>query len=73
MLNNSTYNMMETATVLSKGLHRYGTFQKDAKDCPECQQIWRYMQKADEEQLSRIVGHLNQHMTHEAKPKQVTA
>jgi hypothetical protein len=65
MLNNPSYNLMETASVLSKGLHRYGDFQKDGKDCPDCQQIWQYMQKTDEEQLKRVLGHLKQHFAKE--------
>jgi hypothetical protein len=65
MLKNASYNLMETASVLSKGLHRYGGFQKDGKDCGECQQIWQYMQKTDEEQLKRILAHLKQHFTSE--------
>lgn len=32
-------NAMETASVLSKGLHRYETFQRDSKTCAECQRI----------------------------------
>jgi hypothetical protein len=62
MLDNATYNLMETATVISKGLHRYGTFQSDAKNCQHCQQIWNEMKQADEKQLEKIVGHLHQHM-----------
>jgi len=61
MLNNASYNLMETASVLSKGLHRYGAFQKDGKDCAECQQIWQYMQRTEEDQLKRILGHLKDH------------
>lgn len=30
MLKNHTYDLMETASVLSKGLHRYDRFRKDA-------------------------------------------
>jgi hypothetical protein len=62
MLDNATYNLMETATVISKGLHRYGTFQSDAKNCQHCQQIWNEMKQADEKQLEKIIGHLRQHM-----------
>ena len=65
MLNNASYNLMETASVLSKGLHRYDAFQKDGRDCPECEQIWQYMQRTDEEQLKRILGHLKQHFAKE--------
>jgi hypothetical protein len=63
MLDNATYNLMETAAVLSKGLHRYDTFHKDAKPCAECQTLWTYMKQADEEQLKRIVGHMKQHFS----------
>src|SRR3972149_2980669 len=72
MLKNEVYNLMETGTVLSKGLHRYGTFLNDAQDCPNCQQIWNYMRQTDEEQLKRILNHLKRHFHKEAQPK-VTA
>jgi hypothetical protein len=65
MLKNATYNLMETATVLSKGLHRYETFRKDAKGCRECAEIWKYMQTTDEEQLTRILAHLKPHVVKE--------
>ena len=67
MLNNATYDLMETAAVLSKGLHRYDTFQHDARDCPECLQIWTYMRKTDEEQLHRLVAHLRKHLAQEGE------
>ncbi|HET9491093.1 MAG TPA: hypothetical protein VFR64_15235 [Methylomirabilota bacterium] len=51
MLDNATYDLMETVAVLSKGLHRYETFQRDARDCPECLQIWTYMRKTEEDRL----------------------
>lgn len=69
MLKNSTYDLMETAAVLSKGLHRYGAFRNDAKGCAECQKIWDYMQKTDDEQLRRIVAHLKEHFNSEAEVK----
>jgi len=62
MLKNATYNLMETAAVLSKGLHRYETFRKDGKGCRECGEIWKYMQTTDEEQLNRILVHLKPHV-----------
>jgi hypothetical protein len=65
MLTDATYNLMETITVLSKGLHRYDTFKKDSKDCQQCAQIWDYMRKADDEQLKRLATHLKQHMDRE--------
>ncbi|OGK83375.1 MAG: hypothetical protein A2050_05295 [Candidatus Rokubacteria bacterium GWA2_73_35] len=65
MLKNDVYDLMETAAVLSKGLHRSTTVQKDAKGCTQCQQLWSYMRQADEEQLKRILAHLKQHFDRE--------
>jgi hypothetical protein len=73
MLKNPTYDLMETAAVLSKGLHRYATFRKDAKACAHCQQIWKFMQETDEEQLKRILEHLKQHLTDELELKVASA
>jgi hypothetical protein len=69
MLNNATYDLMEAATVLSKGLHRYRTFENDSKSCPECQMIWTYMQRTDEEQLNRVLAHLREHLGKESELK----
>ena len=69
MLRNHVYDLMEAASVLSKGLHRYGTFMADAKECQQCQQIWSYMRQTDEEQLHRILGHLKQHFDREVELK----
>jgi hypothetical protein len=73
MLKNATYDLMETASVLSKGLHRYDTFSRDAKHCPECQQLWKYMRETDEEQLKRIVEHLKHHFAEELNLKLASA
>ncbi len=69
MLKNQTYDLMETASVLSKGLHRYDTFRKDATGCTQCQEIWAYMKGRDEEELGRIVDHLTHHFREEMKLK----
>ena len=69
MLKNPTYDLMETASVLSKGLHRYDTFKKDATQCLQCQEIWAFMKGRDEEELKRIVDHLAQHFREELKLK----
>ncbi len=73
MLKNSTYDLMETASVLSKGRHRYDAFQADAKDCAQCQQTWRHMKAADEEPLDRILAHLKQDLDQEVGAKPVAA
>jgi hypothetical protein len=68
MLDNATYDLMEAATVLSKGLHRYDQFMKDSKDCPQCQQVWTMMKRRDQEQLEQIVNHLQQHLHQQQRP-----
>jgi hypothetical protein len=73
MLKNPTYDLMETAAVLSKGLHRYDTFRADAKGCSECEQIWKYMRQTDEEQLRRVLGHLRHHLDKEGEVKLASA
>lgn len=73
MLKNATYDLMEAAAVLSKGLHRYETFRKDGKGCRQCGELWNYMQRTDEEQLKRILTHLKQHFDAEVELKLATA
>ncbi len=69
MIKNNTYDLMETASVLSKGLYRYDTFKKDAAGCQHCQQLWDEMRRHDEEQLKRVLGHLKQHFDQEMGAK----
>lgn len=66
MLKNATYNLMESASVVSKGLFRYDQFQKDSGECQHCQQIWRAMKQHDEKQLEQLVEHLKQHLDRES-------
>jgi hypothetical protein len=73
MLTNATYNLMETAAVLSKGLYRYEIFKKDSQGCQRCQQIWDQMHKTDEEQLAFLVSHLREHLDHEQVAKRMSA
>jgi hypothetical protein len=73
MLKNATYNLMETATVISKGLHRYDTFKKDAGDCQHCQQIWEQMKRSDDEQLKRLIPHMREHLEKEEGAKKAAA
>lgn len=47
MLKNATYNLLESASVISKGLYRYDTFIQDAADCQDCQEIWNRMARGD--------------------------
>ncbi|HEV8675699.1 MAG TPA: hypothetical protein VGX21_16765 [Methylomirabilota bacterium] len=73
MLKNATYNLLETASVISKGLHRYETFAKDAQGCQQCQQLWQHMKQADQEQLQRVVQHMTQHLEQEPDNKKPAA
>jgi hypothetical protein len=67
MLKNPTYNLMETASVLSKGLYRYDQFKKDAGGCQPCQQIWDMMRQHDEKQLDELLQHMRQHLDRDLK------
>ncbi len=67
MLKNPTYNLMETASVISKGLYRYDQFQQDARDCPQCQQIWTTMKQRDEQELNELLQHMKQHLDREMR------
>jgi hypothetical protein len=69
MLKNQTYDVMETASVLSKGFHRYDTFRRDAAHCAQCQEIWAYMKARDEEELRGIADHLAHHVHEELNVK----
>jgi hypothetical protein len=69
MLDNATYNLMETAAHISKGLHRYETFKTDARGCKDCDGIWNEMKRSDEQQLERIVNHLKGHFAQGADTK----
>ena len=73
MLTNATYNLMETASVLSKGLYRYEIFKKDSQSCQRCQQIWDQMRQADEQQLALLVSHLREHLDQEQVAKRMAA
>lgn len=67
MLKNATYDLIETASVLSKGLYRYDQFQTDAEGCPQCRQLWTMMKQRDEEELHRILTHLKHHLDKETR------
>ena len=73
MLKNQTYNLMETASVISKGLHRYDTFKRDAQGCQHCQQMWDQMRRSDEEQLQKVVSHMKHHLDQEEDVKRSAA
>jgi hypothetical protein len=73
MLDNATYNLMETAAHISKGLHRYDTFKKDAQGCKDCQAMWDEMKRSDEQQLQRVVSHLKHHFAEGADAKSKAA
>jgi hypothetical protein len=68
-LDNATYNLMEPAAHICKGLHRYETFKADAQGCQECEGLRAGMQRSDEQQLERIVSHLKAHFAQGADTK----
>ncbi len=62
MPKNATDDLMETASVISKGLHRDETFRKDSQGCPQCPQLWDQMRRHDEQQLQQLLPHIEHHL-----------
>jgi len=69
MLTNATYDLLATASVISKGLHRDDQFMRDGHDCQDCQRIWTHMRQADQQQLEQLIPHLRQHLDRETETK----
>jgi hypothetical protein len=69
MLDNATYNLMETAAHISKGLHRYDTSRTTPRDVKTAKGIWDEMKRTDEQQLERVVNHLKEHFARGADAK----
>ena len=61
--NPANYNLMETITIISQGLHRYDNYMKDAHkaDCRSCQEIWRKMMEQREKELAMLLRELKEH------------
>ena len=64
MLSNVNYDLMETITIISKSLHRYESYVRDAKeaDCRSCQEIWRRIAETRQKELEMLLEELRQHM-----------
>lgn len=64
MLSNVNYDLMETITIISKSLHRYENYVRDAKeaDCRSCQEIWRRIAEQREKELQMLLEELRQHI-----------
>ena len=63
MLDNVNYNLIETITIISQGLHRYDSYMKDAHeaDCRSCREIWRKMMEQREAELQVLLRELKEH------------
>ena len=63
MLDNVNYNLMETITIISQGLHRYDSYMKDAHaaDCRSCQELWRKLMEQREVELASLLRELKEH------------
>jgi rubrerythrin len=64
MLENVNYNLMETITIISRSLHRYETYAKDASDsdCRSCKEIWRKIAERREMELKMLLRELKDHL-----------
>ncbi|MEJ2032996.1 MAG: hypothetical protein P8Y63_08155 [Deltaproteobacteria bacterium] len=62
MLQDNSYNLMESITIISKSLHRYEKYMKDAARCNECQGVWKKLKEEREKDLALLLSELNKHM-----------
>jgi hypothetical protein len=64
MLENVNYNLMETITIISRSLHRYESYARDASesDCRSCQEIWRKIAAQRETELEMLMSELDAHI-----------
>ena len=65
MLKNIHYNLFETITIISKSLHRYNNYIKDAAECPACKQLWAKFREQREKELSILLKELKSHIDDE--------
>lgn len=61
-LRNYNYNLIETISIISKSLHRYDTYIKDASGCKPCQDTWKKIRKEREKELSILLKELKGHV-----------
>ncbi len=64
MLENVNYNLMETITIISRSLHRYESYARDAaeSDCRSCREIWRKIAAQRETELEMLLSELGAHI-----------
>ena len=65
MLKNIHYNLFETITIISKSLHRYNNYIKDASECLACKHLWAKFREQREKELSILLKELKSHIDDE--------
>jgi N-formylglutamate amidohydrolase len=58
MLKNVNYNLLETITIVSKSLYRYGTYIHDAENSKSNQELWTTFKAQREKELSMLLEEL---------------
>jgi len=58
MLKNVNYNLLETITVVSKSLYRYGTYIHDAENSKSSRELWSAFKVQREKELSKLLKEL---------------
>ena len=58
MLKNASYNLLETITIVSKSLYRYGTYIHDAENSKSNQELWTTFKAQREKELSMLLKEL---------------
>ncbi len=71
MLSNTSYNIMETITIISKSLYRYDAYIRDASNCESCRNMWSAFRKQREAELATLLIELKKHVGEEEEAKPV--
>jgi hypothetical protein len=58
MLKNTSYNLLETITIVSKSLYRYDTYIHDAENNKSSRELWTTFKAQREKELSMLLTEL---------------
>lgn len=64
MLDNHDYNLLETITIIARGIYRYDTYMKDLDKvkCESCRKIWTKFREQREKELDILLEELRAHV-----------
>jgi len=64
MLKDVDYDILETITIISKGLYRYESYLQDADKlkCDGCRKLWMQLKDTREKELAVLLEELKEHL-----------